>query len=298
MCSVNEATNNVLESAMDRLDNDNRQKDSLDLRNDTAVHDALMRNFDISKSKVQRNRQEAIQAATVYLREPFSKIADTINIDQSTDVRIGHVINITENILLNTQKNELEIQSNKGRDFTNYFPMIDRMHWLAEPCRAERTYLPEPARFVIICHTATDESYTQAENVLMLRLLQTFHIESQGWSDIAYNFCVGCDGNVYEGRGWFIQGSHTLNYNKYAMGIAFIGCFVNKLPPQQSLKACKDLINHGIRIGAISPNYQLLAHSQCRPFQSPGDKLVDEIKTWKNFNPEISVRNPAISFED
>lgn len=48
-------------------------------------------------------------------------------------------------------------------------------------------------------HTATDASYTQAENVLMLRLLQTFHIESQGWSDIAYNFCIGCDGNVYEG---------------------------------------------------------------------------------------------------
>lgn len=107
-----------------------------------------------------------------------------------------------------------------------------------------------------------------------------------------------CCFKTISGRGWFKQGAHTLNYNKFALGIAFIGCFVSKLPPQQSLKACKDLIDHGIRIGAISPDYQLLAHSQCRPFQSPGAKLVSEIETWKNFNPEISVQNPAISFTD
>lgn len=54
MCSVSEATNNmkVLESAMDRLDIDNNKNDSIALRNDTTMHDALVRKFDISKSKV------------------------------------------------------------------------------------------------------------------------------------------------------------------------------------------------------------------------------------------------------
>jgi hypothetical protein len=33
------------------------------------------------------------------------------------------------------------------------------------------------------------------------------------WGDIGYNFLVGEDGNVYEGRGWTQVGAQTLNYN-------------------------------------------------------------------------------------
>ncbi len=30
------------------------------------------------------------------------------------------------------------------------------------------------------------------------------------YCDIGYNFLIGGDGNVYEGRGWDRQGSHTI----------------------------------------------------------------------------------------
>lgn len=39
--------------------------------------------------------------------------------------------------------------------------------------------------------------------------MQTFHMESKGWDDIGYNFMIGGDGAVYEGRGWDSQGAHT-----------------------------------------------------------------------------------------
>lgn len=39
--------------------------------------------------------------------------------------------------------------------------------------------------------------------------MQTYHIESKSWDDIGYNFLVGGDGSVYEGRGWDKQGAHT-----------------------------------------------------------------------------------------
>lgn len=39
--------------------------------------------------------------------------------------------------------------------------------------------------------------------------MQTYHMESKNWDDIAYNFIVGGDGAVYEGRGWEKQGAHT-----------------------------------------------------------------------------------------
>lgn len=39
--------------------------------------------------------------------------------------------------------------------------------------------------------------------------MQTYHMESRNWDDIGYNFMVGGDGDVYEGRGWDKQGAHT-----------------------------------------------------------------------------------------
>lgn len=40
------------------------------------------------------------------------------------------------------------------------------------------------------------------------------------WIDIGYNFIVGEDGNVYEGRGWGINGAHSGKnfYNKNSLG--------------------------------------------------------------------------------
>ena len=31
---------------------------------------------------------------------------------------------------------------------------------------------------------------------------QNYHMDSNGWDDIGYNWGVGEDGRVYEGRGW------------------------------------------------------------------------------------------------
>lgn len=42
------------------------------------------------------------------------------------------------------------------------------------------------------------------------------------------SFLVGQDGEVYEGVGWNIEGSHTYGYNDIAFGIAFMGNFVGK----------------------------------------------------------------------
>lgn len=52
----------------------------------------------------------------------------------------------------------------------------------------------------ISAHTATDQYQTQIDNVAAMQIIQKFHIESMGWADIGYNFCIGSDGNAYEGN--------------------------------------------------------------------------------------------------
>lgn len=143
-------------------------------------------------------------------------------------------------------------------------------------------------------HSATEDATTEPDNVLLVRLIQQFHVESRKWDDIGYNFLIGCDGNVYEGRGWTAIGAHTYNFNKYSVGIAFVGCFINKTPPKAALANAKQLIAYGVKIGAIDEDYQLLAHCQCVTTASPGMMLYEEIKTWKNWAGDVNVDNPPI----
>ena len=67
-----------------------------------------------------------------------------------------------------------------------------------------------------------------------------------GWSDIGYNFLVGDDGNVYEGRGWDLQGAHVFGHNSRSIGISFIGNFQQRLPSTAARNATKQLIRCGV----------------------------------------------------
>lgn len=126
------------------------------------------------------------------------------------------------------------------------------------------------------------------ENTRILRCIQAYHIRCRKWDDIAYNFLIGSDGNVYEGRGWTHQGSHTLGYNHKSICIVFIGDFIEHLPSPAALTAAKALIQLGVDLGHIPPEYTLVGHCQLRPFDSPGRPIFDEIKKWPRWR-EISA---------
>lgn len=53
-------------------------------------------------------------------------------------------------------------------------------------------------------------------------------MNEKNWGDIGYNFVVGEDGNIYEGRGWSKHGAHSVSYNSKSIGICLIGNFVGK----------------------------------------------------------------------
>lgn len=164
--------------------------------------------------------------------------------------------------------------------------MVSRWEWLAQPPTQPTTPLKTPVPYVIISHTATETCLSQAQCVFQVRYIQTFHIESRGWFDIGYNFLVGGDAEVYIGRGWEKEGSHTLGYNKYSIGISFIGTFIDNLPTKNQLVACKRLIQRGVELGYIKKDYKLLGARQLQTTQSPGTKLFEEIKKWPHWTEE------------
>ncbi|XP_055389955.1 peptidoglycan-recognition protein LE-like [Condylostylus longicornis] len=161
--------------------------------------------------------------------------------------------------------------------------IVPRRLWLAQKPMNPYEYIDGPVPYVVISHTATESPTTQPENVLVIRYIQVFHVEGQKWDDIGYNFLVGGDGQVYEGRGFGVVGAHAQGYNRMSVGISFVGCFMKELPTENSLNTCKLLIQSGVEQGYIAEDYKLVGHCQCSPTESPGRMLYEELKTWPNF---------------
>ncbi|KAM7348542.1 peptidoglycan recognition protein-like [Cochliomyia hominivorax] len=224
-------------------------------------------------------------------------IKSNITITDSSNVHLGNKINYDGNLFLNVVNNNNEtgislIQhgNNNGvliKTVSNIhisdFPIIPRSFWSLRKPKEEYHNIEEPVRLVIISHTATTSSTSQAKNIQLIRDIQAFHADTHNWDDIGYNFLIGCDGTIYQGRGWGVEGAHTFGYNNRSIGITFIGCFINKKPPQEALNACKNLLERGINEGHLTENYKLLGHRQCSETESPGTKLFEEISTWDHF---------------
>lgn len=67
-------------------------------------------------------------------------------------------------------------------------------------------------------------------------------LDSNGWADIGYNFCIGDTAVVYEGRGYGRQGAHSPGFNSRSIGFCFFGNFMNILPPAAALNTAQAFI--------------------------------------------------------
>jgi hypothetical protein len=92
-------------------------------------------------------------------------------------------------------------------------------------------------------HTDSANSYTASEVPAMLRGIYAYHVQSQGWNDIGYNFLVDRFGRIWEGRfggmDKAVVGAQTMNYNSVSMGVSAIGNYDIAGVPQAMTDAFK-----------------------------------------------------------
>ncbi len=90
-------------------------------------------------------------------------------------------------------------------------------------------------------HSASANSYTEADVPNLLYAICNFHVAGNGWSDIAYNVLIDKFGVTWEGRGGSLTegviGAHTGGFNTHSTGVAFIGEYGSTAPSQAAQDA-------------------------------------------------------------
>ncbi|XP_042300093.1 peptidoglycan recognition protein 1-like, partial [Sceloporus undulatus] len=81
------------------------------------------------------------------------------------------------------------------------FLLITPSRWGAKPANCSAPFQVVLPEYVVISHTAGTTCTTQAECSREARNVQDYHQRTKRWCDIAYNFLIGENGYVYEGRG-------------------------------------------------------------------------------------------------
>jgi hypothetical protein len=81
----------------------------------------------------------------------------------------------------------------------------------------------------VVHHTAGANAYTREESAAIVRAIQLYHVQGNGWNDIGYNFLVDKYGQVFEGRFGGVErnvvGAHAEGFNTGSTGVAVLGSY-------------------------------------------------------------------------
>ena len=137
-------------------------------------------------------------------------------------------------------------------------PIVPRSAWGADESirRGEPTYAPS-IRFASVHHTAGTNDYSPAQAAAIMRGIQIYHVKSNGWNDIGYNFLVDRYGTVYEGRYGGIDrnvvGAHIRGFNTGAVGVAVIGTFGAVAIPPAAEASLEKLLAWRLDLAHVDP---------------------------------------------
>jgi hypothetical protein len=124
--------------------------------------------------------------------------------------------------------------------------IITRDQWGASAVRTRGTPEIGTVQLAFVHHTVNANDYTAADSAAIVLAIAKYHINSNGWNDIGYNFLVDRYGQIFEGRAGGITqaiiGAQAQGYNSVSTGISNIGTFETVTQTDPALNALSQLI--------------------------------------------------------
>jgi len=127
-----------------------------------------------------------------------------------------------------------------------------RSAWGGDKCQPRTRPDYGTVRVALVHHTVTTNSYSASDVPGMILGICRYHRDSNGWSDIGYNFLVDRFGGVWEGRAGgndaAVVGAHAQGFNSQTTGIANLGTHTSLPQNTTTLRSIADLIRWKLQL--------------------------------------------------
>jgi flagellar hook assembly protein FlgD len=136
--------------------------------------------------------------------------------------------------------------------------IVPRSGWQADESivRAKPVYA-DTLRMAYVHHTAGTNDYTRLQAPAVVRAIELYHVQGNGWNDIGYNALVDRFGTVYEGRAGGLDrdvvGAHAKGFNTGSFGIAVMGDFRTVAPPAAAVDALVRTLAWRLDLAHVDP---------------------------------------------
>jgi flagellar hook assembly protein FlgD len=137
-------------------------------------------------------------------------------------------------------------------------PIVRRPAWGADESivRAPPSFA-DSLELSIVHHTAGTNSYSASQSAAIVRGIQRYHVLSNGWNDIGYNYLVDKYGRIFEGRGGgLIQnvvGAHAQGFNTGSVGVSVLGTYGSGRISTAARNAVQRLLAWRLDHGHVDP---------------------------------------------
>ena len=171
---------------------------------------------------------------------------------------------------------------------------------------------------IVVHHTADKLDGRSDEEIL--RAIYAYHAVTRGWGDIGYNYIVGQNGRIYEGRagGDYVVGAHAAYNNIGSVGISVLGDYEHgylNANQEIGLKTAIDMAarKYNIDLNATVMGFKTCNQSSCYPIQvvytpallghkdvgitnCPGKNIYASLPAWRKelsqgYNPPAMTQN-------
>jgi N-acetylmuramoyl-L-alanine amidase len=136
--------------------------------------------------------------------------------------------------------------------------IVPRSGWQAdESIRRAAPLYADTLRMAFVHHTAGTNDYTRLQAPAIVRGIEVYHVQGNGWNDIGYNALVDRFGTVYEGRYGGIDrdvvGAHAKGFNTGSFGVAVLGDFSTADPPEAAVDALVRTLAWRLDLAHVDP---------------------------------------------
>jgi hypothetical protein len=157
--------------------------------------------------------------------------------------------------------------------------IVTRAEWGAnEAIRRAPPRYADGVHLAIVHHTAGSNSYSSSQSASIVRAIELYHVEANGWNDIGYNFLVDKYGQIFEGRyGGMTRaviGAHAQGFNVGSVGIALLGNYNGGRPTAAARAALVSLLAWRLDLAHVDPLSKVVRVSDGNPRYPAGRRVT------------------------